>query len=122
LLTEAGYPTGFKTVLHSDVRRRADELVAIQSYFKEIGIETTLDVADVARATTFVQSTGGWDGILVPGFPNWSSFTETSGAFPFRPPIMISRFRTGCFTMSGRQRKSLKAFSAPSNRAGYGSL
>ncbi|OGO24726.1 MAG: hypothetical protein A2144_11025 [Chloroflexi bacterium RBG_16_50_9] len=81
LLTEAGYPTGFKTVPHSDVRRRADELVAIQSYFKEIGIETTLDVADVARATTFVQSTGGWDGILVPGFPNWSSFTSWTNRY-----------------------------------------
>jgi peptide/nickel transport system substrate-binding protein len=74
LLGSAGYPDGFKTVLHGDVRGRQDDLVALQNYFKVIGIESTLDVADVARSSTF--ATQGFDGILQPGFPNWSTFTS----------------------------------------------
>jgi len=74
LLTQAGYPNGFKTVLHGDVRGRQDDLVALQKYFLDIGIDATLDVADVARSSTF--ATTGFDGILQSGFPNWSSFTS----------------------------------------------
>ncbi len=74
LLAQAGYPDGFKTVLHGDVRGRQDDLVALQSYFGAIGIECELDVADVARASTF--GTEGFDGIFQSGFPNWSSFSS----------------------------------------------
>ena len=74
LLAQAGYPNGFKTVLHGDVRGRQDDLVALQSYFGAIGIECELDVADVARSSTF--GTEGFDGILQSGFPNWSSFSS----------------------------------------------
>lgn len=73
LLAQAGYPNGFKAVLHGDVRGRQDDLVALQTYFRAIGIECTLDVADVARSSTF--GTQGFDGILQGGFPNWSSFS-----------------------------------------------
>jgi peptide/nickel transport system substrate-binding protein len=79
LLTEAGYPNGFKYPLISDVRARQDQVVAIQSYLKEIGIETTLDVADVARFTSLTQN--GWKGLMIPGFPNWSSFTSWSNRY-----------------------------------------
>ena len=74
LLAQAGYPNGFKTTLHGDVRGRQDDLVALQNYFGAIGIECTLDVADVARSSTF--ATDGFDGILQSGFPNWSSFSS----------------------------------------------
>jgi peptide/nickel transport system substrate-binding protein len=74
LLAQAGYPSGFKSVLHGDVRGRQDDLVALQKYFLDIGIDCTLDVADVARSSTF--ATQGFDGILQSGFPNWSSFTS----------------------------------------------
>jgi len=74
LLTQAGYPDGFKTVLHGDVRGRQDDLVALQNYFGAIGIECELDEADVARASTF--GTEGFDGIFQSGFPNWSSFSS----------------------------------------------
>ncbi len=73
LLAKAGYPNGFKTVLHGDVRGRQDDLVALQNYFGAVGIECTLDIADVARSTTF--ATEGFDGINQSGFPNWSSFS-----------------------------------------------
>ena len=74
LLADAGYPTGFETVLHGDVRGRQDDLIALQSYFAEIGIICELDVADFARSSTF--ATEGFEGILQTGFPNWSSFSS----------------------------------------------
>jgi peptide/nickel transport system substrate-binding protein len=74
LLEQAGYPDGFKAVLHGDVRGRQDDLVALQTYFGAIGIECELDVADVARSSTF--GTEGFDGIFQSGFPNWSSFSS----------------------------------------------
>jgi len=74
LLADAGYPNGFKTVLHGDIRGRQDDLVALQTYFGAVGVECDLDIADVARASTF--STEGFDGIYQSGFPNWSSFSS----------------------------------------------
>ena len=67
LLTEAGYPRGFKTKIVTDVRVRKDSLVAIQTYLKEAGIETELDIATLPRITTLQRE--GWEGILYPGFP-----------------------------------------------------
>jgi len=79
LLKEAGYPNGFTYPIVSDVRIRQDQVVAIQTYLKAVGINTTLDMADVARASTFgVQ---GWKGLLVPGFPHFSSFTQWLAAW-----------------------------------------
>jgi len=74
LMAQAGYATGFKTTLHGDVRGRQDDLVALQNYFGAIGIECELDIADVARSSTF--GTEGFDGIFQSGFPNWSSFSS----------------------------------------------
>jgi peptide/nickel transport system substrate-binding protein len=79
LLADAGYPNGFSCALTSDVRARQDTIVALQTYFKEVGINTTLDMADVGRASTFPKD--GWKGILVGGFPNFSSFTQWVTAF-----------------------------------------
>lgn len=79
LLAEAGYPNGFKFTLQSDVRVRDDSLVALQTYFKAVGMDGTINKADVARATTFSQN--GWQGLLVPGFPNWSSFSGWTNRF-----------------------------------------
>jgi peptide/nickel transport system substrate-binding protein len=79
LLTDAGYPNGFDCALTTDVRARQDTIVALQTYFKGIGINTTLDMADVGRASTFPKD--GWKGILVGGFPNFSSFTQWVTAF-----------------------------------------
>jgi len=84
LLAEAGYPNGFTYPLVSDVRIRQDMVVAVQTYLKAVGINTTLDMADVARAATFAKD--GWKGILMPGFPNYSSFTSWLGAMA--DPVM----------------------------------
>lgn len=71
LLAEAGYPNGFKTRLISDVMARKDAQVAIQTYLKEVGIETELEVMEVGAA--FAKPMQGWEGILFPGFPNVST-------------------------------------------------
>ena len=68
LLAEAGYPNGFKTKLTSDVMARRDTLVAVQTYLKEIGIETELEILEFGAA--FVKSRQGWEGIYFPGFPH----------------------------------------------------
>jgi len=84
LLADAGYPNGFSYTLTSDVRIRQDMVVSIQTYLRAVGIETKLDMADVARAATF--SKDGWKGILMPGFPNYSSFSSWVSAFS--DPVM----------------------------------
>lgn len=67
LLAEAGYPNGFKTKIVTDVRVRREIVAALQTYWKEIGIDTTIDIADIARGTEMTIK--GWNGILIPGFP-----------------------------------------------------
>jgi len=79
LLTTAGYPNGFTYPMIADVRMRQDQTVALQSYLKDVGINLTLDVADVARITSLQQN--GWKGLMVPGFPNWSSFSSWTNRF-----------------------------------------
>lgn len=71
LLAEAGYPNGFKTVFHVDTRGNRDFQTAVQTYLAEVGIDAELDVADPGRYTQ--MSNNGWDGLLMPGFPNPSS-------------------------------------------------
>jgi ABC-type transport system substrate-binding protein len=68
LLAEAGYPNGFKTKLISDIMARRDTLVAIQTYLKEVGIETELEIQEIGAL--IAQQRQRWDGILFPGFPN----------------------------------------------------
>jgi peptide/nickel transport system substrate-binding protein len=68
LLADAGYPNGFKTKLISDVMARRDTLVAIQTYLKEVGIETELEVLEFGAA--FAKPRQGWEGVYFPGFPN----------------------------------------------------
>ena len=90
LLTDAGYPNGFTTKITSDVRVRKDQLVAIQSYLDAVGIKTTLDMADVPRFTGLTQN--GWEGLLVPGFPNMDTFTGWLGLYNspiFTYPSMV---------------------------------
>ena len=89
LLAEAGYPNGFSYPLISDVRIRQDQVVAIQTYLKAVGIETKLDMADVLRASSFGKD--GWKGILVPGFPYFSSFTQWLAVF--NDPVMTNPSR-----------------------------
>jgi ABC-type transport system substrate-binding protein len=79
LLAEAGYPDGFTIPLISDVRARKDQVTAVQSYWQDVGVKTTLDVADVPRITGYGKD--GWVGLLMPGFPNADTFTGWLGLY-----------------------------------------
>jgi ABC-type transport system substrate-binding protein len=92
LLADAGYPKGFKTVLHMDNRGQREWQEAIRQFLADVGIDAAVDLGDAGRYNTLAQQ--GWDGIIWPGFPNPSSTTSlmsrfgTATWFPsmYRPP------------------------------------
>jgi peptide/nickel transport system substrate-binding protein len=62
LLTEAGYPQGFKTaILLTDRFGAPDACTAIKAYLEAIGLEVKLDVADMGRYFGSVFGTGWSD-------------------------------------------------------------
>ncbi len=73
LLTEAGYPDGFQTVLHSDTFAEMNFLEALATELKGMGIDAELDVADMGRAVSMWY--GGWEGLLHPGYPTYDTIT-----------------------------------------------
>jgi peptide/nickel transport system substrate-binding protein len=79
LLTQAGYPNGFDTVLTSDVMARRDTLTAIQTYLNEVGIRCELNILDFGAA--FGLPLQGWEGIYFPGFPNVGTLLGIQGRF-----------------------------------------
>ena len=63
LLAEAGYPNGFKTSLICGQQFAGDELPAVQSYLKDIGIEADIQIVSVAKWIEL--ETNGWpEGLL----------------------------------------------------------
>jgi len=65
LLTEAGYPTGFKTKLMARTTDDQNAIVAIQTFLKAVGIDVTLDITDRARYED--TRTKGWKNGLIYG-------------------------------------------------------
>jgi ABC-type transport system substrate-binding protein len=63
LLTEAGYPNGFKTRIIAQSTANKDLIVALQAYFNKIGIQADLEFVEQAK---FTEYTGGnWKNALV---------------------------------------------------------
>ncbi len=63
LLTEAGYPDGFKTKIIAGVHLAGDEIPAVQAYLKEVGIDAEIESISVAKWIEY--ETNGWpEGIL----------------------------------------------------------
>jgi ABC-type transport system substrate-binding protein len=63
LLADAGYPSGFKSKITTDVRVKMDLVTAVQTYLKDVGIDCEVEVADVPKMSDLVRS--GWkNGIL----------------------------------------------------------
>ncbi len=59
LLTEAGYPNGFKTtIINTTPGLGRDECTAIQAYFRAVGIQADLQFPEAAQATAYL--TGTW--------------------------------------------------------------
>jgi ABC-type transport system substrate-binding protein len=71
LLAEAGYPNGFKTTLHTDTFAEMNFMEALLTELKEMGIDATLDVADMGRAASLWY--GGWEGLEHPGYPTFDT-------------------------------------------------
>jgi peptide/nickel transport system substrate-binding protein len=65
LLTQAGYPNGFKTnLLYRTDTNAKDLAAAVQNYLKAINIDVTLDPADPGRYWGSIFTTG-WKGLLL---------------------------------------------------------
>ena len=64
LLTEAGYPNGFKSKIVGSIIER-DSIVAIQSYLGKIGIDVELEFPEPARLSQI--QTGTWNNALLYG-------------------------------------------------------
>jgi len=61
LLSEAGYPTGFKTTLLEETQ--LDWIVAAQGYLKAVGIDATIDVAGARFPDAILHK--GWTGLCL---------------------------------------------------------
>jgi peptide/nickel transport system substrate-binding protein len=64
LLTEAGYPNGFKTRIIGNIIDR-DNIVAFQSYLGKVGINAELEFPEPARLSQY--QTGTWNNALLFG-------------------------------------------------------
>ncbi|HSW57628.1 MAG TPA: ABC transporter substrate-binding protein [Dehalococcoidales bacterium] len=92
LLREAGYPSGFKTTLFTDVRLSPRIWAEVlQTSFREVGIIANIEMLDVPRFTDLSRT--GWNGILMPGFPFAGSMTSLVGSLSLKAPDRISQFR-----------------------------
>jgi peptide/nickel transport system substrate-binding protein len=63
LLTEAGYPNGFKSVMNVASTADRDVPIAIQAQLKAAGITVEVNFADSAKFTTYQMGT--WTGLLL---------------------------------------------------------
>jgi ABC-type transport system substrate-binding protein len=63
LLTEAGYPTGFKTTLFAASIMAGDEMPAVQANLKAVGIDADVQIIEIGRLIE--METKGWpEGLL----------------------------------------------------------
>jgi peptide/nickel transport system substrate-binding protein len=80
LLAEAGYANGFKTTLYAPLSYNRDLLVVLQNYFKAVGIDASIDIADAARFTNI--SHNGWhNGIIANSVPVNSALASKISQF-----------------------------------------
>ena len=63
LLTEAGYPNGFKTKIIAQTTANRDIVVALQSYLSKAGIQADLEFADASKFQAY--QTGTWSNGLI---------------------------------------------------------
>jgi ABC-type transport system substrate-binding protein len=70
LLTDAGFPNGFKTTIYCESTAYwRDQATAIQASLAKVGIDVKIDIADAARFNDLKTETGWKDGML---FTSWS--------------------------------------------------
>lgn len=77
LLKEAGYPSGFKTVMHPFSVIPADYSSAVANQLREVGIIVDVDKCTAAKYTEYRYS--GWsDGLMNHGLNSYSNFASMS--------------------------------------------
>jgi len=85
LLTEAGYPTGFKTKIICP--SSTDMLVAIKAMLDAVGIQTDLEVTGAAKFSTYMA--GSWENALLSGMIiQIANFNQTFNNFISSPPSL----------------------------------
>jgi ABC-type transport system substrate-binding protein len=68
LMTEAGYPNGFKTKILYITAPENDQLyTAVQGYLKAVGIDAQLDTVTNARWNQIALGGGKWEGLMMGG-------------------------------------------------------
>ena len=93
LLTEAGYPNGFKTrIVANPGLVDQDAVVAIQSQLKAVGIDTDVELSDAAKFAVYQQK--GWSNALLVsnasgGSPNFASGLKTG----------LSKYASTCYSV-----------------------
>lgn len=66
LLTEAGYPNGFKTILHYRTSPSDDiAFTAVQGFLKGVGIDAEMDPVQQAKFNQLAWDGGPWEGLLM---------------------------------------------------------
>ncbi len=77
LLTEAGYPNGFKTMMHPFSIIPTDYSTAVAGMLREVGINVEVDKPTAAKYAEYIFS--GWsDGLLNPALNSFSNFASMS--------------------------------------------
>jgi peptide/nickel transport system substrate-binding protein len=84
LLAEAGFPNGFKTLLHTTEGFGLDFLDAVQlvqCYLKDVGIEAELKLQEFGAYTATTMQ-GKFEGLAMePGVPGWEPDSILYGAY-----------------------------------------
>ena len=75
LLSEAGYPNGFKTTLIAQDTFNRDIVATIQSYLKQVGIQCEIQTVQQAKYTTYSFTSATWNNAIIIG-------TQTAWANP----------------------------------------
>ena len=76
LLEEAGYGTGFNTTIYYDATTPTDLVVALQSYFGDVGINADLKI--LAPSDAFLAVTQGWsNGVFAIPFGIKTNFLQS---------------------------------------------
>jgi peptide/nickel transport system substrate-binding protein len=72
LLTDAGFPTGFKTTIIYQIGTDQNIPVAIQSYFSKVGILADLQPVDAVKYSSYI--TGTWrNAVLINPLQEWAN-------------------------------------------------
>ena len=68
LLTQAGYPNGFKTRIIAQDNTNRDKVLAEQSYLSKVGIQCDLEFAAAGQMSAYIIGGAGWHNALVVGY------------------------------------------------------